>query len=447
MVLEDGRPWAASAAPYQWKDARSILEPHGDVRQVFLTRPRGGRKTTDLAGMVLAVLATQAPTMARCYVGASDEDQAQELIDAADGLIRRTPGLAGSFRVTGLRITYVPSGASVTALPADASAMGKRPYLIVVDELTNWPDTKAARRFWDVLSSAARKIEGCRLVVISNAGSPEHWSYKRREVARSSRHWLLHEVPGPLPWLSEDDLEALRENATVPSEFERLHMNVWIEPEDRLATRDDVLACVDKGRRGDLERRPGMRYTAGLDVGVKNDRTALVVVHSEQVAGQRVVVVDAVRVWTPRRGRPVDLQEVEETVAELCQQFSAELRYDPSQALLLGQRLRERGLRAVEEVFTVSSNSVRAGLLFRLVHERRLSLPDDDELVDELASVRLRESSGGRYRLDHDSGRHDDRATALALAAQHVLARRKGFATVVETGPAWSVPSGWTQIL
>lgn len=449
MVPED-RPWAESAAPFQWEDARTILEPRDGVKQVFLTRPRGGRKTTDLAGIVLAVLARQAPPMARCYVGATDEEQSQRLIDAAAKIIARTPGLAASFKVTGLTVTYVPSGASVTALPADASVYGLVPYLTVIDELTNWPDTKKHRAHWDTLTSATRKVPNARLVVLSNAGSPDHWSFKRREAARTSRHWLLREVPGPLPWLSEDDLEALRENASVPSEFARLHLNQWIEPEDRLATREDVLACVEKGRRGDLERQPGQRYTAGLDVGVKHDRTALVVVHSEQETGQRLVVVDAVRVWTPRRGRPVDLQEVEETVAEVCGRYSAELRYDPSQALLLGQQLRARGLRAVEEPFTVGSNSLRASLLFRLLHERRLRLPDDELLSDELASVRLRESTGGRYRFDHDAGRHDDRVTALALAAQHVLAKRKGFASVVdERGQVvgshfgWDPPAGW----
>jgi len=42
-------------------------------------------------------------------------------------------------------------------------------------------------------------------------------------------------------------------------------------------------------------------------------------------------------------------------------------------------------------------------------------------LLDELAHVRLRESSPGVYRLDHDSGRHDDRAVALALAVTTLL--------------------------
>jgi hypothetical protein len=37
--------------------------------------------------------------------------------------------------------------------------------------------------------------------------------------------------------------------------------------------------------------------------------------------------------------------------------------------------------------------------------------------------VRLRESSPGVFRLDHDRDRHDDRAVALALAASYLVER------------------------
>jgi hypothetical protein len=52
-----------------------------------------------------------------------------------------------------------------------------------------------------------------------------------------------------------------------------------------------------------------------------------------------------------------------------------------------------------------------------LLRDHRLALPPDQELLDELATVRLRESAPGVLRLDHDAGRHDDRAVSLGLAA------------------------------
>ena len=46
---------------------------------------------------------------------------------------------------------------------------------------------------------------------------------------------------------------------------------------------------------------------------------------------------------------------------------------------------------------------------------------------DELANVRLRETSPGVYRMDHDPDKHDDQAIALALAlaANHLITRPK----------------------
>ncbi len=50
-----------------------------------------------------------------------------------------------------------------------------------------------------------------------------------------------------------------------------------------------------------------------------------------------------------------------------------------------------------------------------------MARPDDETLPGELASVRLRKNTPGIYRLDHDSGQHDDQAIALALGTHYLL--------------------------
>jgi hypothetical protein len=79
--------------------------------------------------------------------------------------------------------------------------------------------------------------------------------------------------------------------------------------------------------------------------------------------------------------------------------------------------------------------------LHQLIADRALQLPDDAELLDELTHVRLRESSPGVYRLDHDSGRHDDRAIALGLAAAHLLDRQPRSRHPVPIGLAAAQPT------
>jgi hypothetical protein len=419
MTLENGKRWGETAADFQWANARAILDVDADVRQHWIELPRGARKTTDLAGIQLAALYTQAPAMARMYVGASDKEQAAELVDAAVGLVERTPELAGVFRTGELEVTNSVNGASVRALAADASAMGKRAWMITLDETANWPETRKARRFWGVLMSGNRKIADCRTVVITNAGDPQHWAWKRRETARTSPHWRFVSIPGPLPWLTSGDLEVLAENAETVSEYERLHLNKWVTSEDRLATRADLVACTTLP--GPLLSRLGVTYLVCLDVGIVNDRTVLAVMHAEDTPAGRSVVLDRIVRWQGHRGAPVDLGEVRDTLVGLAREFRATVVVDPYQAVLVSQEARAAGVRVTEFAFTAQSVGRLALALHQAIRNHRIALPDDEVLLDELVSVRLRKNSLGIYRLDHDSGAHDDQAIVLALGAHHLL--------------------------
>ena len=72
----------------------AILDQAGPPYRA-ITRPRGGSKTDDLAGVNLAVGLTQAPRGARMYAAAADRDQARLLLDSVEGYRARTPELGG----------------------------------------------------------------------------------------------------------------------------------------------------------------------------------------------------------------------------------------------------------------------------------------------------------------------------------------------------------------
>ena len=80
----------------------------------------------------------------------------------------------------------------------------------------------------------------------------------------------------------------------------------------------------------------------------------------------------------------------------------------------MSQRLRVEASRCRVHVHATSVSRL-ALRLHGLIRDHALELPDDPELLDELANVRLRETSPGVYRLDHDPGRHDDRASRSPL--------------------------------
>ncbi|MCU1592161.1 MAG: phage terminase-like protein large subunit-like protein [Frankiales bacterium] len=444
LCLDDaGTTWGSTAAEFQMSNASAILDLACGWRQFFVPGVRGSRKTTDLAAIALAVLALQAPPLSRSFIIGQDEDQAADMVTLAGEMIARTPGLDALFTTTGLQIKNIRTGATFTALANDPSAMGKRPYMIVADELAAWPDSKPAKKFWTAMVTAVEKVPNCRLVVLTNAGSPDHWAYKRYEIAQTSKHWKVLDVPAPLPWLDAPALERARENCLTQAEFDRLFLNIWTSEDSRLTTPEQIRACITQRPRP-MRPVPGVRYVAGLDLGWVNDPTVLVLAHLEprkqRWAGQDwkdipdgrpmmppddylwTVVVDLIEVWQGSRANPVQIAEVASRAGDVCAAYGATLVFDPREFVDGSQRLRRQGVLAEEFHFSAPSKALLAATMIRLIHEQALDLPDDAELIDELVHVNLIENSTGMLRLDHDPGRHDDRAIALALAGQHLLA-------------------------
>lgn len=419
LVLEDGRRWGAVAANFQREDAAAILDGDAVQRRHFLTRPRGASKTTDLAAVVLVALLEQLPAGAQAYGVAADREQAQLLLAEIAGFVRRSR-LGGAVQLDSSRAT-TNRGTSFTALPADdAGAYGLRPHFVVVDELCQWNTSGRPQRMWEAIYSAVPKVQGCRLVVISTAGDPAHWSRRIFDSACRERLWRVHEVPGPCPWVSPADLAEQRRMLT-DSQFARLHENRWTAAEDRLTTPQDLAGCV--GHEGPLDWQDGHVYAVGVDLGLKNDRTVVSVCHSVRSPGvSPQIVLDRQLVWAGSKRRPVSLAEVEATLRHVQAAYGQPtFVVDPWQAATLVQNLKANRAKVEEFTFSQSSIGRLAQRLYLLLRDGSLVLPDDLELLDELANVRLRETNPGVFRMDHDRGRHDDRAISLALAANWLL--------------------------
>lgn len=130
LVHEDGRRRGEAAVSWQWDDAAAVLAESGP-RYHFLTRPRGGSKTGDLAAVGLVLLAEVMPAGCSSYAVAADADQAGLLLRECAGFVARSPEQiwpGGAVpRVERYRVA-MPNGATLTVLPADgASAFGLRP--------------------------------------------------------------------------------------------------------------------------------------------------------------------------------------------------------------------------------------------------------------------------------------------------------------------------------
>ena len=438
----EGGAWGETAAPFQRRDAEAILDPAAPPF-TWCGRPRGGRKTTDLAAIAVARHLTVAPPGARSYGVAADADQASLVIDSIRSFVHRAPTLKSRVKVETRRVVFLARGEAVSSLevlPADeASSFGLRPWMVIADELSVWPTS--ARGLWAAVVSAMAKVDGSKLIVVTSAGDPAHWSNTIREHARTSTAWQLFEVAGPLEWISEEQLGEQRALLTT-AQYDRLHLNLWTASEDRLVSVEGLAAAVQLA--GPQDYRPGVTYKIGCDIGLRNDRTAIAVVHAEQVPDQqRRVVLDRMIVFEGTKTDEVSLAQVEETLFQTWSRYGhPRLRIDPWQAIGLAQRLRAKGVYVDEWSYSDKRYGAAASALFGLLRDGLLSLYEFPALLEELANVRLRETSlPGVVRVDHDPGRHDDMVQALGFAVTALLERPGGVAKfelaqgVVPTGP------------
>jgi hypothetical protein len=427
LRLEGDHRWGDLAADFQWKDADSLFADDGP-RWHFYTRPRGGSKTTDLAAVALVWLAVPAAPGARGYVFAGSKDQAALLLDAASGLVTRTPELSSIIEVQAQKMKHRTTGAMMEVRSADGDhAFGLRPSFIVVDELAQWEESRRAKRLWSAIVSSLAKVSNCRFVCLTSAGEPGHWSHNvLQEAMKAPDRWDVHEVPGPLPWV---DVADLRAQGLRDSEFARLHLNIWTAAEDRLVNAEDLLAAAVLD--GEQDARPGARYIVSCDLGLVNDKTVVAVGHAEATSDEagapRRVVVDSLRRWRGTRQRPVQLSEVEAYLALTAQRYNhAKVLADPWQAAGLIQRLKSQGIHCESFPFTATSTGRLGQSLHLALRNRLLWLPNDEALLSELARVRLRETGIGQARLDHDSGDHDDQAVAVAILVAELIGNNQG---------------------
>ena len=403
-----GALWVDEAEDWQVDDMRRVLDPDGPPFG-FVTRSRGASKTGDLSAAALSLLLS-VDEPALLVWAASDADQGRLAIEAIEAYAERSSSIAAQIEVQARKVITKATGARLVVMPADAaSSWGITPYAVFVDEVANWPEGENYRRFFDSLASATAKREDARLFALTTPSTPDHWSYRVLEHARTSSSWWTSERRGPAPWLDPERIAEQR--ARLPRAiYEQLFEAVWTTAAD--AFLDSVLldGCFTLARPTNA-RRDDVQHFAGLDLGLTGDRTVFAIGHRRKDK----TYLDHMQTWQGTRSAPVDLRAVEAHLLAKHAVFDYTLHFDPWQAVDLGQRLSRAGIAAEPFTFTAQSKQRLAAALLESVNTGALALFDaEGELRDELRGLRLRQTSGG-WSFDHASGRHDDRAVALAL--------------------------------
>ncbi len=379
------------------------------------------------------------------YIGAGSEDQAALVTEAMRGIIRDNPWIGERVWVTDLT-GGGENGSTLTVLSMNAyTSQGVFPDYFDAEEITHWKYDDG-RKFWDFVLSSVNKRPDCILKVNTNAGHVGSWQWEERNRVRDSKFWSFFEAPvgDPLPkWMNQekilDDSQGM-----APGERDRLYKNRWIDPGEEYGylTLADAERCVDVAAQERSRGDRGTDYFAVVDYGGVADRCALAIMHT--VPGTDAAVVDRLDCWQGTHedriainadpDRP-DERSVEGWVNTVERNFRlAALVVDPHQLEGLAIKLERSGLRVMRFEWRGGKANYRmAQLLKTSVENRKVTwspdagrLPrqmnldgrvkniEDDTFAKELAMLVVKPMMYG-YRFDHESGRHDDRACAVAM--------------------------------
>jgi hypothetical protein len=393
---------------------RSLAMGERAACQRFWTeRPKGASKDSDLAAGVIWLLAF-APRQILVQSMAATQDQASELLKAAATICQTNPWLERRLLFLKNSIICEATGSRLDVLTATGEAShGARPDLVVADELSHSDEVSQS-----VLMDNAAKVPWSVCVVATNAGVVGSWQWRWRENARSSESWYFQAITEPPPWIPAEVIaEAERRNP--PSRFRRLWKGEWSKAGGDALSEEDVHAAITLAGPA-LRPQADMVYVAGLDLGVKRDHSAFVVVGVKPGSGR--ISLARVQGWRPRDYQDgVDLGQVRQAILDLDEVFNfGRLIYDASQCLLLAGDLESRGIPVQEASFSAAGQNAMAVALTQVFRERSIDLFNDPELLTDLQRLSTveRPGLGGGMKLscprDPILG-HADRAVALAM--------------------------------
>ena len=447
-ILPGGRRFVAE--PWQREFLSSLYERGDDGRRrhslALLEIPKKTGKTTLAAAVAQWELLAGEPEGEIIFV-ANSQDQARALsFTMLKRAIQRVPEMAKRCRVMATQIVNKTNGTTARVLPcSSASVAGRNPSLVIFDELWALPDEEV----WFQLTETPARANPLTLVTTYPGYHYTSLLYRLHQagVAGADPRMLFFWRPGlRSSWITDSYLASQR--ARLPAHvYQRLHEALWVGGTNSAWTREQVEACVDAELQAKEGAVAGRQHYCGLDVGLRRDRTAAAIV---SWADQGRLELDDLAVWIPGKGQQVQIADIEAWIVQARERFPGlVVSADPS--MFEGSIQAAKG--EIREARFTSELVRRLSVnLHELLAGGKLALFDHGVLIDELLMVNIRSTSYG-WRIDHESGQHDDCTMALGIACLEAMAARPGLATVggfiVEepSAPVWEpVGPGWSGL-
>lgn len=413
-------------APFQrecfieWADSLDAIRQNIKPlkRRFWIERTKGAGKDSDLATAMLWLLAFPRRPL-QLQVGATDKEQAAIIRRRMESVLFHNPWMKELVEIQRYRAVNLPSQyVDMEIVAADVpGSQGDAPDVMIVNELSHvrkW-------EFIENLMDNADKVENGVVFIATNAGiKGGKADVLRKTVESNPGRWSMKLWQEPAPWIDKANVEDAKQR-DLPSRYRRLWWGVWSSGKGDALNDVKIEICLSKHKGPILKPEEGWQYIGALDLGVTHDHSGFVIVGINMMA--RRIRLAWMRGWAPSGdSHEVNLMEVENMVLAQSRMFNCSwVGYDPTEARLMGQRLRARGVPMREYSFSSSVNCTQmASCMIQSIESGILECYDDDEgrLRRDFGKFNIVERPPSGYKLESvsDEYGHADVGTALAIA-------------------------------
>ena len=330
------------------------------------------------------------------------------------------------------------SGVSIETFPCTKAAVrGRMIPVAILDELAYFRQEGSANADEDIQTAVRRGqllIPTARIIKISTPYMQSGVLYDdfKRFWGQGSRHCVVYRVSTQAmnPAMTPEALERMRATMS-PEAFRRELMGEFAEAISTFLSAAWLDAAVQRGVR-ELPPAQGARHVAGVDMsGGGADASALSVARAEGRGADQVVTQVFARRWPKPRGERVDVEGVVAEIAQVLRRYGlSKVHGDRYTADVYPAMFRRHGVEYANPTARVSGEDkyLDRSMVYLdcepMLAQGRVRVLDDEGLLRELRCLERRPSQGGRDRVDHPRGMHDDLANASCIS--FVMARGGG---------------------
>jgi phage terminase large subunit-like protein len=354
-------------------------------RNACIIRPRGCDKTSSIARLSLWTVAFKRDFITRGYACAVDEEQAKLIAESAAEMLLLNDWLRQMVKISVSKPTRIsgPGGVIRIMSSDDSSSWGKKPTLVIFDELTHW-ETPKSKRFFNAIWSSLPKNPRSACIIISNAGYVGTWQHELVKSLSERHDWYVDNKPGrPQSWITDEQL-APYTLGMEPNEIRRVYYNEWVE-----RTGTSLQSLYSQVATG-IENEVGssyINYYIGVDYGYSDSLTAIAVCHEDN----GIIIVNTVKAY-----KHLSLSELEKILLDVAKNFPNHIMYaDQFQMLYLIERLQQQGVNIQPIKPTKQLNDTAISLLVNRMKDKTIVLPlitgvcENKSLADEMAAAQI----------------------------------------------------------